>query len=318
MADPGPAPQLRPLGLGEILDAAFKVYTRNFKTLCLAVLVPVVPIVILTTLVTASTSSNENAFDPTADFDATATQTTISGAEVAGGAVTVLLTLLLTALATAACTRAVADGYLGEPTSWRASLRFALRKLLPVIAVSILVVVLAVLSLVGVIVAAIYVGVRLALSAPALLIEDLGPIAALKRSWRLVKDRWWVTFGVFVISSLLVALLAGLIQLLLLAPLLADSDNELLGGVLTALGAIVANVFTLPIQAAVITILYFDLRVRKEGFDLELLARSMGSASPEAVGRSAGLGTDAPGGFAPPQAGGGFSPPAAPRERGPS
>ncbi len=318
MADPGTAPQLRPLGLGEILDAALKVYTRNFKTLCLAVLVPVVPIVILTTLVTASASSAENAFDPTAGIDPASGQSTFSGAEVAGFAVTALLTLLLTALATAACTRAVADAYIGEPTSWRASLRFALRKLLPVIVVSILVVLLATVSLLALLIGAVYVGVRLTLSSPALLIEDLGPVAAMRRSWALVKERWWFTFGIFVISTLLVTILSLLVQGLLLAPLLTDSDNEVLGGILTSLGSIVANVFTLPIQAAVITILYFDLRVRKEGLDLELLARDIGAGSPAAVGRSAGLGTDPPGGFAPPQVPGGFTPPQAPGERGPS
>ena len=31
-----------------------------------------------------------------------------------------------------------------------------------------------------------------------------------------------------------------------------------------------------PLSAAVLTVLYFDLRVRKEGFDLELLARRLG------------------------------------------
>ena len=57
-------------------------------------------------------------------------------------------------------------------------------------------------------------------------------------------------------------------------------------------------------MAAVATVLYFDLRVRKEGFDLQLLARGVGedasayATSPQAVGEASGLGG---GGFAPPR-----------------
>ena len=64
-------------------------------------------------------------------------------------------------------------------------------------------------------------------------------------------------------------------------------------------------VVTLPISAAVLTVLYFDLRVRKEGFDLQHLARGVGEdgsaydTSPQSVGTASGLGS---GGFAPPQA----------------
>jgi hypothetical protein len=38
-----------------------------------------------------------------------------------------------------------------------------------------------------------------------------------------------------------------------------------------------------PLQAALLTVLYFDLRVRKEGFDLELLAREMGAGAQPGV-----------------------------------
>ena len=80
------------------------------------------------------------------------------------------------------------------------------------------------------------------------------------------------------------------------------------------------------------TVLYFDLRVRKEGFDLQLLARGVGqdasayATSPQAVGQASGLGGGfAPpgqpqpsGGFAPPAPSGGFAPPRAPSFAPPS
>jgi hypothetical protein len=75
-------------------------------------------------------------------------------------------------------------------------------------------------------------------------------------------------------------------------------------------------------MASVLTVLYFDLRVRKEGFDLRLLARGVGqdasayATSAQAVGEASGLGA---GGFAPPAQpppGGGFAPPAPPPQSG--
>ncbi len=66
-----------------------------------------------------------------------------------------------------------------------------------------------------------------------------------------------------------------------------------------------------------LTIIYYDLRVRKEGFDIHLLARGVGSStatSAENVAASSGLGgyEGQRAAFAPPAQGGGFAPPQAP------
>jgi hypothetical protein len=94
----------------------------------------------------------------------------------------------------------------------------------------------------------------------------------------------------------------------------------------------ISSMITLPLYAAVLTIIYYDLRVRKEGFDLSLLARGVGTSAPTGpadVAASSGLGGyDAPasggyqppgGGFAPPEPGsGGFAPPQSPSTPPPS
>ena len=51
-------PQLRPLSVGELLDASFKVVRQSFGTLAICVLVVALPLNILNTLVPASTSDN--------------------------------------------------------------------------------------------------------------------------------------------------------------------------------------------------------------------------------------------------------------------
>jgi hypothetical protein len=54
--------------------------------------------------------------------------------------------------------------------------------------------------------------------------------------------------------------------------------------VLATIAGIVGAAVTTPFQAALLTVLYFDLRVRKEGFDLELLAEGIGGGGPPARG----------------------------------
>ena len=55
---------LRPLGVGELLDAAFKIYRGRFKTLILAVAVPVIPVIVLSTILTISAQPRPST-DPT-------------------------------------------------------------------------------------------------------------------------------------------------------------------------------------------------------------------------------------------------------------
>jgi protocatechuate 3,4-dioxygenase beta subunit len=65
LSAPSYTPQLRPLSVGEILDAGFRLFNARFVTLVLCVLVPVVPLEILSAALQASV-------DPTAfDLDST-------------------------------------------------------------------------------------------------------------------------------------------------------------------------------------------------------------------------------------------------------
>jgi len=61
LSAPSYTPQLRPLSVGEILDAGFRLFRHRFGTLVLCVLVPIVPLYVLGTLIVGST--DPNAFD---------------------------------------------------------------------------------------------------------------------------------------------------------------------------------------------------------------------------------------------------------------
>jgi hypothetical protein len=301
------APQLRPLSVGEVLDASFKVVRQSFGTLALCVLVVALPLNIIDTLILASTS--ENGFN--LDSASFATEDVSTGTQLAGGLLRAIINIVLLTIASAACFRAVSSVYLGEQPTVGGSLAFGAQRVLPVIWLSVLYAVGLIIPFLLFIIPGIWLAVAWSVSYPALLSEGIGGAAALGRSFRLVRGRWWATFGALLVMYLIVLVISGILGVLFGATLIASLDNEALAAVLYTIVNTLSSLITLPLFAAVLTIIYFDLRVRKEGFDLHLLARGVGSSaptSPENVGAASGLGGyEAPapppsGGFAPPQA----------------
>jgi hypothetical protein len=112
---------------------------------------------------------------------------------------------------------------------------------------------------------------------PVMLVEGTGGYAALRRSFKLVETRWWATFGRIAVAYILVGVVTTVATLLFLAPTGWFVDDTSFGALLLEhAGNLVVSLVTTPFIAAVTTLVYFDLRVRKEGFDLALLAERMG------------------------------------------
>ena len=122
-----------------------------------------------------------------------------------------------------------------------------------------------------------------AFALPALLVEGLRGPAALRRSYTLVRGRWWRTFSVIALGFLLAIVISTLARgVFLLGLLVADDDALVL--VLSTLAGIVGLAVSAPFQAALLTVLYFDTRVRTEDFDLEQLAGEIGAEAPSGTG----------------------------------
>jgi len=273
------APRLRPLGVGELLDAAIKVCLAHAGTLMKAVLVVIVPVQILSAIILAST------VDDPAFLDVTTTESGTEDADAAfwaGQFVTTLLTGASFLLATGACFRAIAEGWLGRRPDWRESLRFAARRALPLLWISILSVLGVLLGTIALIIPGIFLFVRWVVAYPVLFVEDERGGGALARSSQLVKGRWWQTFLLLVVGFTL----AGVLQFVASFGfgLLAFANDSLAFLILiTTLGTLLSTALTTPFQAAIVVLLYFDLRVRKEGFDLELLASRLGGGDGSAA-----------------------------------
>jgi len=124
------------------------------------------------------------------------------------------------------------------------------------------------------IVAAIYIGCRLLVAVPAGLLEEQGAVDSLKRSWSLTRDNARRAFLILVLYFVL-SLAAGFLLAYPFGIAVVLNRNNpsmmLFWTAITQVGTFLAEVLVQPFMTIASAIFYFDLRVRKEGLDIELL-----------------------------------------------
>ena len=121
----------------------------------------------------------------------------------------------------------------------------------------------------GLIPVACYVLVRWFFFAGPLLVENRTPMASLERSSELVGRDGWRVFGTGVVFFLV---WTGASLVLSIPGIVVDAFSATAGSVLLVL----AVVLTLPILWIGSTLVYFDLRQRRDGFDMAKLASELG------------------------------------------
>jgi hypothetical protein len=270
---------LRPLRIGEILDTAITIYRDRAGTLMRAVVLVVAPVQILTAIVQLSAKDSFS----TANFD-TGVDASFDTAAFIGFIVATLgvaaLGIVASQLATAACLKSVSGAYLSGDPDWRDSLRFASAHVGSLIWLSIIHGIVVLGGLILCIAPGVYLYGAFAVATPVLLIEGWKGRQALQRSRQLVKGRWGPTFLVLIIGFVLSGVVQAAIQGLLVGVVISGGNDavQAVGG---AIAGTASSVLVTPFTAAVAVVLYFDLRVRKEGFDLEVLAQRVGIDPPE-------------------------------------
>ena len=270
------ATSLRPLSVGEILDAGIKVFTRHWKPLASIVAIVTGPVYVVYVLLLASIDDELLDFSTTFSTSGT-NDTDASTTVIVGFALSYLLLFITILLAFVACFKAVSDAWLGSTPSISRSLRFALRRSFSAGVTGVVAGVVVMLGFIACLLPGIWIAVAWCLCLPALLFERIGPLKALGRSFSLIKHRWWASFVLVLVGNLLVSIIGGVIQLGLVG--IADavsSDNTIVLAIAQMIGSTASAAVTYPYLAAVLTILYFDQRVRKEGFDLQLQAEGFG------------------------------------------
>jgi uncharacterized membrane protein len=194
-----------------------------------------------------------------------------------------LLLMVLNSVATAATVFVVSEGYLGREVGAGEGLQLAAPFVGRLIVAQILYSILAFLGALLFIIPGLIVLVGMSLTAPALVVENLpSSTAALGRSWALTKGARWKLVGVFIPLFLLLAVpmigitvVVGVVAAMVGLDPAGDSAGI---GVLGAAFAGLVQMLVYPLFNCALTIAYYDQRIRKEGFDLELLASRLRAA----------------------------------------
>ncbi len=301
---------LRPLQLGDMYDAAFRIIRFNPKaTVGSAVLVTAVAMLIPVVVTAVLTWSVNLSLDPGSDG--------FTGAEAAGlvgalgslllGTVLQSLGLILVTGMVAHVTMAAAVGKkltLGEAWAATAGKRLKLVGLVLLLGLMlILLLALFVLTWVAGVVAldsgaaiALFLLVSIPafmlalwwfwiriyyLPVPALMLEDVGIFGAIERGHALTRNVFWRVFGI----ALLTAIITSIAGSMLGVPVTMVMDALLSGGLdsqyaalsltlVNAVSSVVQAAFVAPFTAAVTSLQYVDQRIRKEAFDVELMTRA--------------------------------------------
>ncbi len=129
-------------------------------------------------------------------------------------------------------------------------------------------------------IAAVVYAVYWSVAAPAVIVEGHKPVDALKRSFGLVRGSWWRTFGASM-AFVLVAVGMSLIGWMpyWIADWSGGGDSSATVG-LRWIGQMVVAVGVPPILAICWTLLYYDIRIRKEELSLARLGEELGLAGP--------------------------------------
>jgi hypothetical protein len=270
-------PDLRPLSVGEIIDVAIKIWRRHLPTLARIVVVVVAPVQILAAVIMASVSSTGDVFNGVDPAGNPSVDRHAMGSWVAGMLTAQTLSALAFLISSAAVLRAVSVAYLGGTPDWRDSLRAATRRLRSLIWLGLLLAGGLALAVVALVVPFFWLGVSWSIAFPVLIAEGQRGTGALRRAFRLVRGRWWPTAGALVVAFMFQAFVSFVAAIPVGIIGVTGGGGSVAGLTVATVVNVITSVITTPFMAAVLVLIYFDLRVRKEGFDLELLAQAVGT-----------------------------------------
>lgn len=263
---------LEPRSVGALLDTGFRIFTRHALPLMLASALGAIPGLIAVLL--------------------TSSQWLSVLASIVGGLIALIVQLGVIRLAH--------ETALGREVSLSDCISHASNRLGAAIAATILVVIVAALPwglvlLVGIFNAGLGAGlsvvalaltvlftIYLSLTIQVVVLEGL-TLGALRRSRKLVRQHFWRLLGilaVFFFLGVVMALAMGATQLLSGQPsdpgaggfAAAFIEKFTVTTIPGALVSLLSSAILIPVKIIVLTLLYIDIRVRKEGYDVEVLA----------------------------------------------
>lgn len=256
---------LRPMSIGDMIDDAWKLYRRHFWYLVVAAGILTVPMAIIQAFVSLSAGDSLNA-----------------GAELpALMLISLALSLAVAAWQMAAMIQTTGRLYLeGIQTPVAELYRSSIRRWLAVVGGSILFYLGVMIGMLILLIPGILLAVWWSQYLAVIVLEGKGGYRSLGRSRRLTKGRFWLIVGITIVIGLIL-IIFNLIMVTVLGIGAGAGYASILGlftgaehPLLTILAAIIGLLAT-PFYYTSMVVLYYQLRIRLEGLDLELAAQKV-------------------------------------------
>lgn len=302
--------KMRPMGIADILDETVELYKTSFVLLVGIAAVLYVPYSIFSQYLTMKYYPRLDSAKGPGDI------LPFIGATAVG----ILWVMIVSPFVTGAMTCAISERYLSHPTTVLASFKRVLswavfgRILLAVVVtfavtfammgviggvVALCVVVgyantmwlfaavpIGLLLSLGALFGGCYVLLRLALINCIIVVELKGIVESFSRAWTLMSGNMLKCLGLLALSTFVVGIVSSLVvqptqTMLTMSMVKGGRPAEWLLILHTLIGASSSTLLA-PITSIVTILLYYDIRIRKEGFDLELLANELHAKSRQA------------------------------------
>jgi hypothetical protein len=254
---------LRPLDIGQLFDVAVIIFIRYFKYIFGVAAIAALPL--LLTMLAGGTLSFMS--------DLNGAQALLFIPMFMG----FILFFLMIVMQQGAMVKLISDIYMNNEFSIGGSYRAAFSKTGALIVASILYAILTRAGLVFCLVPGIYVMIAAKLYPQLMMLENKGIIESLERSWKLVQGSWF-RFALALFLGSIFMVVFFMLSLTLIGFITAlRPHNPALAAMQPFLGIIPSAAFLLgsPFITVISVLFYYDLRVRKEAFDLVVLAREI-------------------------------------------
>jgi hypothetical protein len=228
--------------VGQVISHSFSVFMRHFLTFFIVTLIAFSPLLLLR------------------DGSATAEQDPAQALITAG--LGLVLLMVLSMFSSAIILHGAFQDMRNRPVNLLESLKVAFRRFLPLLVLAMLESVLLVLGLILLIVPGIILYTMWLVAVAACVVERTGPWRSLRRSQELTRGHRWKLFGLFLL----------MILLSLISPLLELALNATAGPTPAAIGNAIWTAIGSAFSSVVLAVTYYDLRVAKEGIDIEQIA----------------------------------------------
>lgn len=256
----------RPLGVVDLLDGSFAALRQRARSIVTIVAGLVVPLSIFQGWISrddlGGATFGDLINDPTVAQEVSNSSTVFGP----GFFVSQLLGLLVTAIAGVAVSRVVHGWFEGRDTTVGEALRFTGRRMGAILASFAVIHILEGVGFVLLIVPGMAVLVLSSLTSPVLAVEDLGPVASMRRSWELVRRRTGTTIGLILLLGLVQYGVSQAVGTLPALGALALGPDR--AWPLVAVANMMTSIILIPVSGAAMCLTYLDIRFRTEGLDL--------------------------------------------------